>query len=259
LRAALARTLRLEPAPQLTVAGRTDAGVHALAQVVSADLPDPLFPDGDHAEKLARAIHAQLSGRVTITAMTRAPAEFDARHSALWRAYRYLVVESAAPAISLTSAVAWVVPGPFDQTALEAATALVVGVHDFGSFCRRPSGDPDATLVREVLDARWRVVVDPLALAPSKARWWRLDIRANAFCHQMVRSLTADLIEVARGRQSVDAFRQHLTHPDRQGLSPPAPPAGLALVGVGYPPFAGGPSGPVSLEVPRGRPDVATA
>lgn len=237
LRTALARCLRLDSAPLITGAGRTDAGVHALGQVVHADLPDPLFRDdrGPEVERLVKSLNGQMGGGVVVLAAAPAAPEFDARFSARWRAYRYLVIESDRPPTTLASTIAWTVPGPFDVDALRTATTAVVGRHDFRSFCRRPPDhDPEAPLTREVLNAGWTVVPDDLSLAPAGDRLWRFDIRATAFCHQMVRAITACLVDVARGRAPVGIVDERLANPRRDGMAPPAPAAGLCLVAVGY-------------------------
>jgi tRNA pseudouridine38-40 synthase len=249
LRAALARTLRLVEPPLVTGAGRTDAGVHAFAQVVHVDLPEPLYGDsrGEPVERLVRSVNRQLAGRVVVLAARRVGADFHARFSATWRAYRYLVVESDEPPLELTGRLAWTVPGPLDLELMNEAVAAAVGTHDFRSFCRRPAGAPAETpLRREVLEARWRPLEDTWSLTPWRAPVYRLDIRANAFCHQMVRSLTAAAVAVGRGAAPVSLVADRLSTPSRVGLPPPAPPGGLSLIGVGYPELAGGPSGFVS-------------
>lgn len=249
LSAALATTLRLAAPPRLTVAGRTDTGVHALANVVTVDLPTPLFADdrGDPGERLRRSVNHQLDGRVEVLRAEPVPTDFDARHSAQWRAYRYLVVEGAAELVGPVGRLAWAVAGPFDEAALALATAAVVGTHDFGAFCRRPpDADLGAALVRDVHAAAWSTPEDVLGLLPSGARWRRFDIRANAFCHQMVRSLVGTLVAVAVGRLAAGEVAARLAAPSRDGLPAPAPPHGLALAAVGYGSVAGHTAGPVT-------------
>ena len=234
LREALARTLRLEAEPAIVGAGRTDAGVHALAQVVHVDLP--ARPPTRHALETARlvaSLNAQLRGRVHVLAATPVEDSFHARFSATWRAYRYLVCVDG-PRLDALGALAWCVRGPVDLAAMSAAAAEVVGTHDFRSFCRRaPRTAPGDPINRLVLEARWRVVDDPLGLAPG-GTFYRLDIRAQSFCHTMVRSLVSTMVAIGQGRLAPDTLGRRLASPERDRLPAPAPPTGLALVAVGY-------------------------
>jgi tRNA pseudouridine38-40 synthase len=231
---ALARTLRLGEPPTLVAAGRTDAGVHALGQVVHADLPDPLFADGAGPERLVSALNHQLAGRVAVLRAAPAPPGFDARFSATWRAYRYLVVESGAPGLALAGAWAWHVGGPLDLAAMNRAGAPAVGEHDFRAFCRRPArAEPGEAIVREVLSLAWREAADDLGLTPG-ALVARLDIVARSFCHQMVRSLVGAMVAVGQGRLGEGEVAARLADPRRDRLPAPAPAAGLCLVAVGY-------------------------
>ncbi len=232
---ALARVARLEAPPYLTGAGRTDAGVHALGQVVSADLPGHWEPPElvSHLNALARP--DLVVGRAQILE------EFDARREALWRAYRYRVVE--APATSLVTAHAWAVPGPLDLAAMDQAAAALLGEHDFRAFCRRPPDHgPADPLVRRVQVARWHVTGDDLALGAG--RYLLFDIVANAFCHHQVRTLCAFLVAVGQHRRSADELVARLEAPGRDGLPALAPPGGLSLLAVGYDAGRGGASGP---------------
>jgi tRNA pseudouridine38-40 synthase len=247
LRSQLARALRLDMPPEVVGAGRTDAGVHALGQVVHCDLPEPLFDEpGDDAERLRRRLNGALRGRVVVLAAARAEPGFHARFSASWRAYRYLVVDQR-DALGFLAAVAWAVEGPLDVAAMGAAAELVVGEHDFRAFCKRPDrASADEPLRREVLQATWSDRTDTLDLAPAGARLWRFDVVANAFCHQMVRSLVGAMVAIGQGRFELSRFAERLDGVSREGLAAPAPAAGLALVGVGYGRVAGGPAGSVS-------------
>ncbi len=237
LREALARALRLEDPPYVTGAGRTDTGVAALAQVVSVDLPADLDP-----EALRRSLNAQLRGRVSVHALERRDG-FDARHDALWRAYRYLVAPGTelAPA----AAVAWAVPEVLDVRPMERAAEDLVGEHDFRAFCKRPPDKgPDDPLVRRVMAARWRRVPDLLGLSPGGGDLLVFEIRANAFCHRQVRALVGTMVAVGAGRLPSGIVAERLLAATHDGLPAPAPATGLALVAVGYPEEAGGPSGP---------------
>jgi len=249
LRDALQRTARLTSAPDIVGAGRTDAGVHAFAQVVHVDLPDPIYADdrGAEGDRLVRSLNKQLAGRIVIVRALALDDTFHARFSATWRAYRYLVVESERPALALTAVSAWTVPGPLDLDLMNEAASIFLGNHDFRSFCRRPAGGPiGEPLRRTVLEARWRRLSDEWGLTVDGSSVLRFDIRANAFCHQMVRSLTSAIVAVGQGKWAISDLRDRLEAPERRGLPSPAPAAGLSLIGVGYSELAGGASGFVS-------------
>jgi len=230
-------------------AGRTDAGVHAFAQVVHVDLPDPIYADerGAEGDRLMRSLNKQLAGRIVVVRALALDDTFHARFSATWRAYRYLVVESDRPALALTSVSAWTVPGPLDLDLMNEAASIFLGNHDFRSFCRRPAGGPAGEpLRRTVLEARWRRLSDEWGLTVDGSPVLRFDIRANAFCHQMVRSLTSAIVAVGQGKWDISDLSGRLEAPERRGLPSPAPAGGLSLIGVGYSELAGGASGFVS-------------
>lgn len=230
LAAALARSLRLPAPPALTCAGRTDAGVHARHQVVHVDLPEAAA--ASWGSNLAHALTRQLGPRVVVRTAEPAPPGFDARRSARWRAYRYLVWNAPAPD-PLLAPVAWHVADPLDRRALAAGADTLIGEHDFRSFCRRPPGTGrDQPIVRRVEEAGW--LVDP-GPDPGHGVLLRFEIRASSFCHQMVRSLAAALVEVGRHRLTPADLVALLRAQDRQGAPQPAPPHGLCLVAVGYP------------------------
>ena len=244
LRDALALICRLEDRPPLVGAGRTDAGVHAFAQVVHVDLPSRLEDTGVRPERLVTSLNRLLAGRVRVTRARVVPEDFHARFSATWREYRYLVLEESAPALALTAGWSWSVAGPLDLAAMNVAAAQARGAHDFRSFCRRPAGgDPGEPLVRDVLVASWERVPDHLTLSPTGAPVARLRIRAVSFCHHMVRCLVSTMVAVGQGRLGPDTVAERLATPNRAHLPPHAPAGGLCLVGVGYPELVGGPSG----------------
>ncbi len=234
LRAVLARTLRLESEPVIVGAGRTDAGVHALHQVVHVDLPAPPRTRGAlEPDRLVTSLNAQLRGRVHVLAATPVEDTFHARFSATWRAYRYLVCVDG-PRLDALDALCWSVPGPLDLATMNAAATATLGSHDFRSFCRRaPRSAPEDPITRLVHEARWRVVADPFDLV-AQGRFVRLDIRAQSFCHTMVRSLVSTMVAIGQGRLAPDTVASRLEVPGRDRLPAPAPPAGLALVAVGY-------------------------
>jgi len=220
---------------ELVCAGRTDAGVHAEGQVVHIDV-DP----GVDPARLLRSVNAQLGPQVVVRAAAPAPPGFDARHSARARTYRYLLFESATPD-PLLARVAWHVPGPLDVRAMVAAADVFVGEHDFRAFCRRvPGSEPGSPIVRRVIDTR--VCEVPFGDQPGRhgggdsgGRLLRFEVTANAFCHQMVRSMVGVLAEVGRGRRRVADVVWLLGAADRSRVGGVlAPPHGLCLVRVAY-------------------------
>jgi tRNA pseudouridine38-40 synthase len=246
LREALARTLHLAQEPPVVGAGRTDAGVHAFAQVIHVDLPTNFFASrgGPDAQRLVRALNRQLRGRVRVLSARPVDDTFHARFSALWREYRYLVLETRPPALALHDAFAWAVEGPLDVDRMNRACAPLLGTHDFRAFCRRPEeSSPDDPLRRLVLGAHWERLADTWQMSPERAPAVRFTIRAQSFCHNMVRSLTSTLVAIGRGQLPEETVAERLAQPRREHLPPPAPAGGLSLVGVGYDEFAGGPSG----------------
>jgi tRNA pseudouridine38-40 synthase len=234
--------------PQITCAGRTDAGVHARGQVVHVDLPANLpkirrggttRPMG--ADDLLIALNRQVAPAVVVKEAGPAPEGFDARRSATARRYRYLVWNGPV-ADPLLAPVAWHVSAPLDLKRMAAATDVLVGEHDFGAFCRRPPGSPRGEPVtRRVRRAGWTVAngaeADDANAAPAPAmagRLLRFEIEADSFCHQMVRSLVAELVEVGKGGPTSADVVAALRAGDRSGLPGPAPPNGLCLVSVSY-------------------------
>ena len=230
LRQALERTARLSDPPLITCAGRTDAGVHARGQVVHVDLP-PIPYD---AEGLARALNRQLAPEVVVRRAEPVGPDFDARRSATGRAYRYLIWNAPTPD-PLLAPLSWHVNDPLDLGSMRTASDVLLGSHDFRSFCRRPPGtDASEPIVRRVTRATWSVDPDREAQDAGQGRLLRFDIAASSFCHQMVRSLVAALVEVGRGRGHAAGLLERLRAASRTGLTEPAPAEGLCLVSVAY-------------------------
>jgi len=236
----------------LTCAGRTDAGVHAAGQVVHFDVPADVA-DGLDPEAVVRSCNSQLAPAVVVWDAEVAPEGFDARRTATARCYRYLVVNAPVPD-PLLSGLAWHVADPLDLRSMKAAADALVGEHDFRAFCRRvPGADPGEPIPRRVIDARWgelsrsagpapvdgsrdgqRRAVPVPTLAPTVGRLLAFEIEANAFCHQMVRSLVGTLVDVGRGRKRPSDLVWILRSADRRQASHPAPPHGLTLAAVRY-------------------------
>jgi tRNA pseudouridine38-40 synthase len=247
LRRALERTARLEGPPLITCAGHTDAGVHARGQVVHVDLPAIPF-DG---VALARALNRQLAPEVVVRHADMVGPDFDARRSATARTYRYLVWNAPEPD-PLLARIAWHVRDELDMGSMRTATDVLLGSHDFRSFCRRPPGtEASEPMVRHVTAARWLVDGGPEAQDAEDddlARLLRFEITASSFCHQMVRSLVASLVEVGRGRQNAAGLMERLRAASRQSMPEPAPAEGLCLVSVDY----GGRTGAPAVRVDAG-------
>lgn len=245
LRATLASTLRM-PEPVIVGAGRTDSGVHAFAQVVHVDLPTVLFAKtrGPDPERLMLSLNKQLRGRIQVLRAQVLDDEFSARFSARWREYRYLVLEATPPGLDLTNAWSWTVRGPLDIEAMNRVSQTILGTHDFRAFCRRPTNaTADEPLLRRVIDARWERLNDEWAMTPANAAALKFTIRAQSFCHNMVRCLTSLMVEIGQGQWPESTLLERLENLDRDHLPAPAPAAALTLVGVGYDEAAGGPSG----------------
>ncbi|HEY5112409.1 MAG TPA: tRNA pseudouridine(38-40) synthase TruA [Acidimicrobiales bacterium] len=236
LRATMANTLRLENEPLIVGAGRTDSGVHAFQQVVHVDLPVVTQVRSLDSERLMSSLNKQMRGRVQILRAEPVSDEFHARFSAQWREYRYLVLESQPPGLESTNAWAWSVAGPLDLKAMNRAAKDVLGTHDFRAFCRRPTNAAaNEPLLRRVLVARWERLADEWLMSPRHAPVVRLTIRAQSFCHNMVRCLTSTMVAVGQGELQPTIVHERLESLSRYQLPQAAPAGGLALIGVGYP------------------------
>jgi tRNA pseudouridine38-40 synthase len=228
LEAALATALRL-PAVGVVCAGRTDTGVHARGQVVHLDVPGAALDGsaGRSAEgptdALLRRLNGILAPDVRIRRVVAAPEGFDARFSALWRRYAYRVVDRVELVDPLVRShvLAW--PRPLDLDAMNEAAALLLGHHDFAAFCRRRAG---ATTLRTLLDLEWRRDPDGRAQAT---------VRADAFCHSMVRSLVGCLLAVGDGRRPVGWAAEVLGRAERDPSVTVVQACGLTLEEVAYP------------------------
>jgi tRNA pseudouridine38-40 synthase len=202
---------------ELACAGRTDAGVHAWGQVVSFPSEPGLDPT-----RLQSAVSSMLGPEVVIRDAALAPPTFSARHSAQWRHYRYTIVNRRV-ADPFRDRFTWWVPESLDLRALRLAADPFVGAHDFASFCRK--GPEGSSTERNVLESRW---VD------EGEGVLRYEIRANAFCWQMVRSIVGTLVDVGAGRRRPGDVMAIIRACDRDAAGPVAPPRGLSLWEVGY-------------------------
>jgi tRNA pseudouridine38-40 synthase len=201
----------------LSCAGRTDAGVHAWGQVVSCAVDASIDIDG-----FQHAINRQLAPEIVVREAVFAVDGFDARHSAEWRAYRYTVVNRDAPDPFLAR-YAWWVGEPLDLSRMRLGADPFVGEHDFASFCRK--GPEGSTTVRRVLASDWHDEGEGIL---------HYEIRATAFCWQMVRSVVGTLVDVGLGRIRPGEIMGILRSRDRANSGRLAPPEGLCLYDVGY-------------------------
>ena len=217
----LGRVLRLGAVPRLTVAGRTDAGVHARGQVAHADLPEDAWAAmaGAAVRRLARALPPD----VRVRAMAPAPAGFDARFSALCRRYSYRVCDDPAGADPLRRHDTLWYPRGLDLAAMNAAASALLGEHDFAAFCRYREG---ATTVRALRRLDWQRDAEGVAVGC---------VVADAFCHNMVRALVGALIAVGDGSRPPSWPSAVLAVAVRDPAVRVVPPHGLCLEEVRYP------------------------
>ncbi|GAA1823303.1 tRNA pseudouridine(38-40) synthase TruA [Luedemannella flava] len=205
----------------LTVAGRTDAGVHATGQVCHVEVP------ADRWARMGDTLVPRLSGLlpadVRVYAAGAAPEGFDARFSALHRRYEYRVTDApwGAPPLRHRDTLAW--PRPLDLDRLAAAADGLTGHHDFAAFCKRKE---NATTVRTLTHFAWHRGPDGVLVA---------SVQADAFCQAMVRSLVGALLAVGEGRRDPAWPAGLLARRERADEVPVAPPHGLTLVEVAYP------------------------
>jgi tRNA pseudouridine38-40 synthase len=228
LEAALATVLRVE-AVGVTCAGRTDTGVHARGQVVHLDVePDVLAAAAGRStapapEALLRRLNGVLPVDVRVQRAAAAPDAFDARFSALWRRYAYRIADTPAALDPLMrrQVLAW--PRPLDLDAMNQASHALLGLHDFASFCKQREG---ATTVRTLQELGWARDAAGVAVAT---------VRADAFCHSMVRSLVGCLVAIGEGRRSAEWAAEVLAAGARDPAVTVAHAHGLTLEEVGYP------------------------
>lgn len=223
LRRALETVLR-RPC-ELTCAGRTDAGVHALSQYVSVpmradelDLP---------AERLMRSLVALTPDDISIRALLRADEGFSARFDALSRSYRYRIATGEArPVLAWNHA--WWYRGRLDEGLMAQAATALVGEHDFRSFCKAVSAEGKPT-------CRYLASVGVSRLEEAGEELVVVDVTGNAFLHNMVRTIVGTLVEVGRGHRDPAWVGEVLEARDRTAAGQCAPAKGLTFVGVEYP------------------------
>jgi tRNA pseudouridine38-40 synthase len=219
---ALGRALALPAPPALTVAGRTDAGVHARGQVAHVELPAAAWAAA--GPSAARRLTRLLPPDLRVRAIGPAPDGFDARFSALWRRYSYRVCDDPAAADPLRRHDTLWYPRQVEVAGMNQAALACLGTHDFAAFCRRREG---ASTVRELLRLEWVRAAPGLAVAT---------VAADAFCHNMVRALVGALLTVGDGRRPVGWLADVLAARVRDPAVMVVAPHGLCLEEVAYPP-----------------------
>ncbi len=219
---ALAQVLRLTEPPRTTVAGRTDAGVHARHQVCHVDVPESVV---GAKNDLGRRLNGVLPPDVRVHGVGRAPTGFDARFAASWRRYVYRVADHPEAIDPLHRHEVLAFPRHLDVGRLNQASAALLGEHDFAAFCRRR---PGASTVRTLLDFEWSRETGPYGLVLAI-------VRADAFCHSMVRALVGCALPVGDGRRGLDWPAEVLRGGVRHPAVTVAPARGLTLEEVAYP------------------------
>ncbi len=218
---ALTAVLRLPEPARLTVAGRTDAGVHAAGQVAHLDLQTGIWKT--HADKLLYRLAGKLPMDVRVWAVNEAPADFDARFAALSRRYVYRVGDSRYGVEPVRRRFVLWHAHPLDVDAMNAAGALMLGEHDFAAYCKKRDG---ATTIRRLLRLDWQ---------RTRHDEVEATVEADAFCHSMVRALVAAMLMVGDGRRPREFPAEVLGGLIRHPGVNVVPPHGLSLEEVRYP------------------------
>jgi tRNA pseudouridine38-40 synthase len=205
---------------RITAAGRTDAGVHALGQVVGLSTETRLTNDDLH-----RGLNALLPSDIAVVTVEGAPENFHATYDAVGKRYRYHIHNGRAPSV-FDRHYAWHFPQPLDAAAMHAAGQGLVGRHDFSSFETAGSERPDSVrTVRELIVARNN---------GENAERIIIEVRGDGFLYNMVRTIVGTLVEVGVGKQGTAWPAEVLAARDRRKAGQTAPPHGLFLVQVDY-------------------------
>ena len=202
---------------RLIASGRTDAGVHALSQVAHFDCPTNL-----DARALQKGLNSLLPPDIVVISCDAVPDTFHARFDAQRKLYRYRILNRPVP-IAIGRHYVWRVAPRLDLDAMDAATALLLGRHDFSSF--QSTGSPRAHAVRQVTRAE---------LKPQPENIMHFEIEADGFLKQMVRNIVGTLVQVGLGRMNAEDLPRILAAKDRRQAGPTAPASGLFLVRVFY-------------------------
>ena len=225
---------RHDEPPRLTVAGRTDAGVHAAGQVAHLDLTPAQLASLEKARSgdtttgaaaLARRVNGVLGleSDVVLTASSVAPLGFDARFSAVWRRYEYRIADARVTRNPVRRRFVLTVPSALDEQAMDTAASDLIGLHDWASYCRPREG---ATTIRTLQEFSWNREPDGVLVA---------HVKADAFCHSMVRSLVGACVAVGSAKLAGEDLTRLRDAKERTSEFKVMPAKGLTLVEVGYP------------------------
>lgn len=206
---------------ELTVAGRTDAGVHARGQVAHVDLPREVW--AEQSGKLLKRLAGRLPRDVRVWALREAPSGFDARFAAIWRRYVYRVTDNPGGVDPLLRGHVLWHDWPLDVAVMDAAAKSLIVEHDFAAYAKKREG---ATTIREILD---------FGVARRADGIIEIEVRADAFCHNQVRSMVGALLFVGDGHRGVEWPRKVLDAGVRDSAVHVVRPHGLTLEEVGYP------------------------
>jgi tRNA pseudouridine38-40 synthase len=209
----------------MRVAGRTDAGVHAQHQVVHVDLSPSQIERIGRNPDVASRVNTALPQDIRLFSFEKAPAGFDARYSAIYRRYRYKIADHASFLDPLSVRYVLKLKVDLDLKLMRQAAKQMVGLHDFGAFCKPRAGATTIRNLRYIRITRNRKVGNIV----------EIELKGDAFCHNMVRSLTGALVAVARGRASVGDVKDRLISANRAGSFKVLGGRGLSLIEVGYP------------------------
>lgn len=209
---------------ELVCAGRTDAGVHALAQIVATPV---LFSEREafSAERILRGLQALVSNDISIRGVYAAPPSFSPRFDALSRTYKYRIAQGKLPLLS-ASFVTWE-KHPLDIALMRRAARYFIGTHDFTSFCKATSARENNTerTIKKIKIRHEELLGDSLV---------SIQIEGHAFLHNMVRIMAGSLAMVGRGKRDSHWIKEVLNAADRRAAGPTYPPQGLILEGVRY-------------------------
>lgn len=249
LESALHKVLRVpegdESEPlRLTVAGRTDTGVHAAHQVCHLDVSQSVLENCighmscDSLSALEYRLRHVLPADIAIHKVSEAPEGFDARFSALERTYVYRIIDNSGFALVDPRMRGFVLKIDYalDVDAMNQVAKMMVGLHDFGSFARP---NPGGTTIREVKKAYWERIGESTSerrVPPLEQGLLEFTIVADAFAHNMVRSLVNASVQIGMGKRTLDWFNEKIHNPIREGSTGPIAPHGLTLENVAYPP-----------------------
>lgn len=207
----------------MRVAGRTDAGVHAANQVAHIDLNEQQLKRLGRSTNLASKLNGMLTEEIRVHRVELAPAGFDARFSAIYRRYRFRISDTFAPKDPQQLRYVLNLGYSLDTKAMNEAAQLLIGLKDFASFCKAREG---ATTIRNLKQ---------IQVKRDASHLINIELKADAFCHNMVRSIVGALIAVGSGKATADDLQRTLDRASRTQAYKVVEPKGLTLMEIGYP------------------------